>query len=68
MRWAQRLKHVFGIDVHTCAACGGTLRIIARIEDLAVIKAILVHLADKAHAVHAVRLPPGCAPPAPVLS
>jgi len=27
--WAQRLKRVFGIDIETCSACGGTLRIIA---------------------------------------
>jgi hypothetical protein len=33
MRWAQRLKRVFGIDVETCAGCGGAMRIIARIED-----------------------------------
>ena len=40
------------------------MRIIACIEDPAVIKAILAqHLADKAHPVHAARLPP-----APVLS
>jgi hypothetical protein len=29
MTWAQRLKRVFGIDIETCAACGGALRIIA---------------------------------------
>lgn len=65
MRWAQRLKRVFGIDIETCTACGGTPRIIASIEDPVVIKAILVHLANKARPVHAVRLPPGRAPPAP---
>ena len=65
MRWAQRLKRVFGIDVQTCAGCGGAMRIIACIEDPAVIKAILAHLADKARPVHAPRLPPGRAPPAP---
>jgi len=63
MRWAQRLKRVFGIDVETCAACGAAMRIIACIEDPAVIKAILAHLADKARPVHAPRLPPGRAPP-----
>jgi len=31
--WAQRLKRVFGIDIETCRACGGAVRIIARIED-----------------------------------
>jgi 3-mercaptopyruvate sulfurtransferase SseA len=45
--------------------CGGAMRIVACIEDPAVIKAILAHLAGKAHPVHAPRLPPGRAPPAP---
>ena len=26
---AQRLKRVFGIDIETCPACGGAVRIIA---------------------------------------
>ncbi len=64
MSWAQRLKRVFGIDIETCTACGGTLRIIACIEDPAVIKAILAHLAGKARPVHAARRPPRRAPPA----
>lgn len=38
MTWAQRLKRAFGIDTETCPACGGTLRIIACIEDAAVIR------------------------------
>jgi hypothetical protein len=33
MTWAQRLKRIFGIDITTCPACGGVLRIIACIED-----------------------------------
>ncbi len=68
MRWAQRLKRMFGIGIETCAACaarGGTIRIIACIEDPAVIKAILAHLAYKARPVHAPRMLPGRAPPAP---
>ena len=44
MTWAQRLKRVFGIDIHTCAACGGAVRIIACIEDPEVIEKILAHL------------------------
>ena len=65
MRWAQRLKRVFGIDIETCAGCGGTMRIIVCIKDPAVIKAILAHLAGKARPVHTTRRPPGRAPPAP---
>jgi hypothetical protein len=26
MTWAQRLKRVFGIDIVTCPACGGAMR------------------------------------------
>ncbi len=33
MTWAQRLKRVFNIDVSTCDACGGAVKIIASIED-----------------------------------
>ena len=63
MTWAQRLKRVFGIDIETCAACGGTLRIIACIEDPAVIKKILTHLDAKDPSAAPSRLPPCRAPP-----
>jgi hypothetical protein len=62
MTWSQRLKRVFGIDIETCAACGGVLRIIACIEDPAVIKKILTHIGKNASADPA-RLPPCRAPP-----
>jgi len=42
--WAQRLKRVFSIDVERCDRCGGGVRIIACIEDAAVIEKILRHL------------------------
>jgi hypothetical protein len=32
---AQRLKRVFNIDITTCETCGGVVRVIASIEDLA---------------------------------
>lgn len=48
MTWAQRLKRVFGIDIETCPACGGAMRIIACIEDPDVIDKILTHLDAKA--------------------
>ena len=44
MSWAQRLKRVFRIDIETCEYCGGTVKIIASIEDPAVIDKILSHL------------------------
>ncbi|HPI40751.1 MAG TPA: transposase, partial [Pseudobdellovibrionaceae bacterium] len=44
MKWAQLLKRVFNIDIETCTRCGGKVKIIAAIEDPAVIKKILDHL------------------------
>jgi hypothetical protein len=48
MTWAQRLKRVFNIDIETCSECGGAVRIIASIEDPAVINQILAHPVNKA--------------------
>jgi hypothetical protein len=42
MRWARLLKRVFDID--HCTNCGGSLKIIAAIEDPSVIVRILAHL------------------------
>jgi hypothetical protein len=47
MTWAQRLKRVFNIDVSVCPKCGGEARVIACIEDQAVIDKILAHLMKK---------------------
>lgn len=41
MSWAKRLKRVFGGEIEGCARCGGKLRIIASIEESAVIARIL---------------------------
>jgi hypothetical protein len=54
MSWARLLKRVFDIDVE-CCACGGKLKIIAAIEELAVIVRILTHLGLPARA-------PPCSP------
>jgi hypothetical protein len=43
MRWARLLKRVFDIDVERCA-CGGKLKLIAVIEEPAVIRKILAHI------------------------
>ena len=40
MTRAQRLKRVFKIDLETCATCGGQMKVIAAIEDPAVITRI----------------------------
>ena len=44
MSWAQRLKRVFKLDLAGCENCGGQMRVIACIEDPAVIGRILAHL------------------------
>ena len=38
------LKRVFDIDIENCPDCGGTLKIIAAIEDPSVIVRFLAHL------------------------
>jgi hypothetical protein len=40
----QRLKRVFAIDIETCPDCGGTLRVIACIDDPPLIAKILGHV------------------------
>jgi hypothetical protein len=47
MTWAQRLKRVFNIDIETCSACGGAVKVIASIEDSAGIQKTLTHLKEK---------------------
>ncbi len=44
MSWARLLKRVFDIDIERCQACGGKLKIIAVIEEPALIERILTHL------------------------
>jgi hypothetical protein len=63
MTWMQRLKRVFNIDIETCERCAGQVKIIACIEDPAVIKRILAHLNGKAPSVGTALLPENRAPP-----
>ena len=65
MTWAQRLKRVFSIDIEVCGRCGGSVRVIACIEDQEVIDTILAHLRDKELATPSLPLltPPSRAPP-----
>jgi hypothetical protein len=65
--WAQRLKRVFKIDIETCSACGGAVKIIACIEDPAVIEKILTHLNKKEDSAKPAPLPESRAPPQAVL-
>ncbi len=57
MTWAQRLKRVFHIDIETGSQCGGSVKVIACIEDPAVIQKILTHLKAKAVATPPLPLP-----------
>ena len=63
MTWAQRLKRVFGIEIETCEQCGGKVRVIASIEDPAVIGKILGHLASRAELAGCVEHGPRCTNP-----
>ena len=62
MTWAQRLKRVFKNDLETCETCGGWMKVIAVIEDPAVIKRLLAHLehcqGTGQHPEHPPRAPP----------
>jgi len=65
LRWARRLKRVFGIEIESCARCGSRLKIVASIEDPGVIARMLAHR-DRAldkpqeqRVLHAARAPPG---------
>ena len=62
MTWTQRLKRVFNIDMQTCSACGGAVKVIACIQDPTVIEKILTHLNVYAPTVQA-PLPNSQAPP-----
>ena len=53
----------FKIDIETCAPCGGAVKVIASIEDQAVIKQILEHLERRAGAATPVFRPFARAPP-----
>ena len=63
MSWAQRLKRVFNIDIEVCDICGKKVKIIACIEDPAVIKQILECLNRKMPATKKYAIPEGRSPP-----
>ena len=43
--WAELMRRSMGLDVLACARCGGRLRLIAVIDDPAVVERVLRHLA-----------------------
>jgi len=67
MIWAKRLKRVFNIDIETCDKCGGNVRIVASIEDPAVIQKILIYLDNAARSAGTALLPDCRASPRPAL-
>ena len=69
MSWARLLKRVFDIDIEHCPHCGGTMKIIAAIEDPSVIAKILAHLGlPTSHLRCAVPAPLAVLPALPVLA
>jgi Ribonuclease G/E len=60
MSWVQSLKRVFAIECETCPHCGGTLRVIACIEEPALIARILGHVQQRLESDNKLaRAPPG---------
>jgi hypothetical protein len=60
MTWMQRLRRVFAIDIETCPECGGTLHVIASIEEPWLIRKILAHWRAREELLgSAARAPPG---------
>lgn len=47
MTWAQRLRHVFKIDIEICERYDGTVQVIARIDDPAVVTRVLDHVEQR---------------------
>jgi hypothetical protein len=59
-QWAQHLKRVFAINIEACPHCGGTLRVIACIEEPWLIARILGHVQQRLETDHQLaRAPPG---------
>lgn len=61
--WAQRLQRVFNIDVETCVRCGNAVRVIASIEEPALIGRILTRVRVKGEKSRASLGPPSTGPP-----
>ena len=59
-RWADLMRRTFGFDVLTCPQCGGRLRLVALINEAAVVQRILRHLGLPTEVPEA---RPGRAPP-----
>lgn len=53
-RWAELIRLVYEVDPLTCPRCGGEMRVIALIQEPAVIDKILRHLREKGRDARAV--------------
>jgi len=62
MTRAKRLKRVFFVDIVVCGRCGGSLKVIAYIEDQDIIDRILAYLREKEQEAPArpLLVPPRC--------
>ena len=65
MSWAQGLKRVFNIDIDVCDRCGGSVKVIACIEDQESIDRMLDHQRRKEQdtPIRPLLVPPTRAPP-----
>ena len=61
MTWAARLKRAFNIDIKKCEVCEGPVKVIACIDNPAVIKKILDHVNSEQG--NQFKLPENRAPP-----
>lgn len=61
--WAELMRRTFGFDVLACPRCGGRLRLVALIEEAAVIDRILRHVGvpTEVPTPRPARAPPECA-------
>ena len=64
MEWVHTIIPVGHIDIETCSACGGAMKVIACIEDPVVIRKILTHVKEETAPEPLSLLPSARAPPA----
>jgi hypothetical protein len=59
LKWAERLKRIFGIDVNVCERCGAvTMKEIAIIQDHSALRKIIQHISRKESEPPPARGPP----------
>ncbi|MFI0609701.1 MAG: hypothetical protein ACH37Z_17640, partial [Anaerolineae bacterium] len=63
-RWAELIRRIYEVDPLVCPKCGGTMRMIALIQEPKVIDKILKHLRTKGRDARAGPWATGLSPPA----